>query len=312
MSEELTFGISMSGSVKAGEVIDPSLPTSAAVQAEQAGFDSVWMGDHIFWHGPKLEALTSLCFAAAATTKIRIGTSVLLLAMRNLVVAAKELSSLDYLSGGRLDLGIGIGGENPAEWEACGVPLGDRVRRTEEGVEILRHLFSGDTSTYAGEFHNISDVELQPLPTGPVPILFGGRKQAAQERSARLGDGWLGLWVTADRFSAAVEIQNNERARLGLTDPYSFGMMLWTYVTEDIEGGRLEAAKMLGKLYGMEWEPFERYLAVGTPEQIAETVQDYLDRGCSRIVFNPIMRGAGFADQVAALGSDVLPLVRKG
>src|SRR5215813_6497883 len=129
----------MSERIKCGVAFFPPnwIDLSAAVYAEELGFDALWIGEHIAFHIPTFDALTALAAVAARTTTIGIGAAAVLLPLRPAAAIAKAASTLDVISQGRLRLGVGVGGEFPKEFEAVGVPLGERGRRTDEAIAIL-------------------------------------------------------------------------------------------------------------------------------------------------------------------------------
>ena len=139
--------------------------------AEAVGFDSVQVGDHIQWHQPILEATVLMATFAAATSRIRIASDVVILPLRDPVLIAKTVASLDVLSGGRMIFGVGVGGDHPAEYAAMRVPLRERGARTNEGLEIVRGLFTTERFSYAGRHFSIDDVAIEaeaaPLSTAP-------------------------------------------------------------------------------------------------------------------------------------------------
>ena len=122
-----------------------------APRMEAAGFDSIWVGDHVSFYIPLLESLTALTFVSAITERVRLGTSVYLLPLRHPTPVAKITSTLDLLSGGRLTLGVGVGGEFPPEYEACGIPLEERGARIDEAIEVLRKLWTEDRAEHRGK-----------------------------------------------------------------------------------------------------------------------------------------------------------------
>src|SRR5262249_46667158 len=140
-----------------------------AQAAEAAGFDSLWAGDHVSFHLPLLELTVALATFAAATERIRVGAGVLLLPLRPPALVAREFGSLDYVSGGRVILGIGVGGEHPADFEAVGVPVGERGARANHAMGVLRELFARE-----------APAPVQP--NGP-PLWVGGRSDAAIRRA---------------------------------------------------------------------------------------------------------------------------------
>src|SRR3970040_524319 len=129
---------------------------------EELGFDSAWTSEHIFFYFPTFDALTSLAAMAARTERIRLGTAVLLLPLRPAALAAKEIASVDIISGGRVTLGIGVGGEYPKEYDAVGVPVRERGPRTDEALRVLKLLYSEDDVTFDGRFTKLEGVTLQP------------------------------------------------------------------------------------------------------------------------------------------------------
>jgi len=191
----------------------PHVIAAVARAAERAGFARLWAGEHIVMvDGPDerypyaadgriavpsdadwLDPFATLAFAAAATTSIRLATGVLLLAEHNPLIVAKQAASLDTLSRGRLDLGIGIGWSR-AEFEALGVPFAGRAARMREYAEAMRELWSTETSSYAGDTVRFAGVRSYPKPqAGRVPLILGGTSDAALDRVAEYGDGWYGF-----------------------------------------------------------------------------------------------------------------------
>jgi probable F420-dependent oxidoreductase len=189
----------------------PALLARVADEVEARDIDSVWVGEHVVLfddYGSKypyspdgklpaagdagiLEPLSTLTVLAARTTRARLGTAICLLAQRNPVYSAKEVATLDWLSGGRVDLGIGVGWSRE-EFEAVGVPWERRGARTDDAVGVLRALWETDPSSYAGEFYNVPSCHLHPKPVQPkLPIHVGGETEAALRRVAKLGQGWF-------------------------------------------------------------------------------------------------------------------------
>ena len=182
-----------------------------ATLAEAAGFESLWTVEHVVFpdaytsrypYGrdgkmpakastPMPDPLVWLTWVAARTTRIRLGTGILILPQRNPVVLAKEVATLDALSGGRVELGIGVGWLRE-EFYALGVPWPDRGARTDEYVGVLRELWAHDHAAFAGEYVSFADVSCNPKPMlGHVPITVGGHSEAAARRAGRLGDGFF-------------------------------------------------------------------------------------------------------------------------
>ena len=138
-----------------------------AARIEELGYDSVWTSEHVFFYFPTFDALTTLAAVAALTSRIRLGTAVLLLPLRPAALAAKEITSVDVISGGRLTLGIGVGGEYPKEFAAVGVPLGERGARANEAIRVMKLLFTEDNVSFQGRFTRLDGVTLMPKPVQP-------------------------------------------------------------------------------------------------------------------------------------------------
>jgi probable F420-dependent oxidoreductase len=196
-----------------GSSVDPGTLRSRAVRAEEAGFEGLWVGDHIALPTsapdpatePRLEALTALTFLAGVTSTVRLGAGVLVMPQRQPVLLAKQLTSLDVLSGGRLSVGVGVGYVE-AELGAFGVSLGDRGAMTDEYVDALVTLWGGTSATFAGRWVRFADVMQSPVPAQRPrpPIIVGGHVGAAFRRAARTGDGWFGWDLDVDRTAAAI------------------------------------------------------------------------------------------------------------
>jgi probable F420-dependent oxidoreductase len=195
----------------------PEIIRAVAAAAEAAGFATLWAGEHVVLvDEPRstypysadgriavpadadwLDPLLALTYAAAATSQIGLGTGVLLLPEHNPVLAAKQVATLDVLSGGRLTLGVGVGW-SAEEFAALGVPFARRGARTAEYIAALRTLWSQDVATFHGEFVHFDAVRVYPKPVrgGRVPVVAGGNSDAALRRVAALGDGWYGFNLT--------------------------------------------------------------------------------------------------------------------
>ncbi|MDH3601918.1 MAG: TIGR03619 family F420-dependent LLM class oxidoreductase [Candidatus Tectomicrobia bacterium] len=164
---------------------------SIAQQVERLGFDTLWCGDHIIMHNAILDVMTVLATFGAATEQLKVGTGVLLIPLRHPVSIAKQVTSLDLLTQGRFQFGVGVGGEIACEFAAVNIPVRERGRRTDEGLEIITRVLSQEKVSYAGKYYQIEDVTLLPHPQQHPypPIWVGGRSEAALRRTARFGSG---------------------------------------------------------------------------------------------------------------------------
>ena len=270
----VAFGIQGSGQ-QVGGAPDPGVFRELAQQAEALGYDSIWAGDHISYRNPILDVVVALSTFAAVTERITIGAGVVLLPLRHPSVVAKEFSSLDYVSGGRVILGVGVGGEGEKDFEAVGVPVRERGARTNEAMRALRALFSGSGS-FSGQFFSFQDIEIEPqsAQAGGPPLWVGGRSEAAIRRAATLGDGWIPLWVSPERLVAGYE---------QLPDHVVPAVALPAHV-----GEKRHLLEHLRERYSGDFSEHvvDRYCITGSPEECAARLREYVDAGARHIVFN--------------------------
>ncbi|QWF82513.1 TIGR03619 family F420-dependent LLM class oxidoreductase [Amycolatopsis sp. CA-230715] len=186
--------------------MDPQEPVRLAVLAEELGYETVWLPDHVLppaeygeVYGGVYEPLVTLSYVAAKTSRIRLGTSVLVLPLRNPFVLAKQVATVDRLSGGRVTLGVGIGWD-ATEFANVGAEFATRGARTDEGIRLLRHLFGGG-GPFSGRFHSYTEGVFEPRPTGKVPIMVGGTSKFALRRAVSLADEWQGVGLTPAEFA---------------------------------------------------------------------------------------------------------------
>ncbi|MGL6280537.1 MAG: LLM class flavin-dependent oxidoreductase [Gaiella sp.] len=285
---------------------DPGRFRAVAELAEELGYDAVWAGEHLSFHNPILDLGVALSAFATVTRSIRIGAGVVLLPLRHPSLVAKQAASLDYLSGGRLLLGVGVGGEGAKDFEAAGVPLGERGARADESLRALRGLLAGGPASFEGRFYRYADVAIEPAsprPGGP-PILVGGRKEASQRRAGRLADGWLPYLVSPGAFARGVEVVRAHALEAG-RDPEALtnGVVAFARVEEDGGGARERARRHLTQRYGMVFEPHhvERLCIVGTPEECAERMAAFAAAGAWHLSLNPAAEEHELLDQVRAL-----------
>jgi probable F420-dependent oxidoreductase len=206
------YGINM------GACVDPEVAVAVAKAAEEAGFDSVWTAEHVVLPDPQvaaspippqtplLDPAVALAHLAADTRTIRLATGIIILPQRNPVVLAKELASLDVLSGGRLVFGLGAGYLEP-EFEAVGATFAERGERTDEYIEAMLALWTQEKPRFEGRFVSFSGIDAQPRPIQKPhpPIVVGGMSPPALRRAVRRGDGWYGFALDLDATAQCVE-----------------------------------------------------------------------------------------------------------
>lgn len=304
--EKIKFGVNIAA-------VQPEV-LAFAERAEELGYDSLWVGDHIVWHTPVLECLTLLSALAARTRHIRLGTGVLLLPLRHPVVVAKAVATLDYLSSGRVTLGVGIGGENPKEFEACGVAIGERGRRADEGIEIIRRLWAEDRVTYQGRLFQFREITIEPKPAqkpGP-PIWVGGRSDAALRRAARRGDGWVAYLVSPERYRESMgKIAAYAAATHRGLSSFEAAHFLFIGVADSREEARRWAARHLGRMYNQPFEALaDKYCALGTPQECIEKIEAFVAAGVRHFIFRPARPMADYISQIEAYARAILPHFR--
>lgn len=267
-----------------------------------AGIDHVCVGDHVsFFVGFGSDGLITATSLLSLQSEMPVYVGLYLLPLRHPVPVARALASIAELAPGRLTLGVGIGGEDRHEIEICGVDPHTRGRRMDECLQILRALSGGGPVSFEGEFFSFQDALIVPAPAPRIPLVVGGRSEAAVRRAGRLGDGWLGIWVSPGRFATVVE-QISEEATAAGRDPKGFdhAINVWCGFGARSEAAREPLAAGMQTFYQMPFEPFERYSPYGTPEEVAEFLHQYVEAGCS--AFNVIPCAGDDETAVAAVG----------
>jgi alkanesulfonate monooxygenase SsuD/methylene tetrahydromethanopterin reductase-like flavin-dependent oxidoreductase (luciferase family) len=260
-----------------------------AAAVVNAGIDHVTVGDHVsFAGGHGADGLIQAAALLAAHPALRVQTGVYLLALRHPATVARQLATIALIAPGRLTFGIGVGGDDPRELELCGVDPRTRGARTTEALELVQRLLTGEQVTFDGRFFEVRDAVIQPAPAPRIPVLVGGRSDAALERTGRLGDGWLALWVSPRRFAGATEIVDAAAKRAGRQDGgWRHTLQLWAGFDTSRERAVSRMRPVIERSYGMEFERFERYTPCGRPEDVAATLAPYLAAGCRRFNFVP-------------------------
>src|SRR5688572_25378200 len=174
---------------------------------EALDVDSIWVSDRLVSTALTLEPVTFLSYIAGRLRKMKFGTSALVLPIRNPVVLAKELATLDFLSRGRLFPAFGLGGDESKDLSAVGVGKKERAQRADEAIVLMRRLWTEESVTFEGKFYSVQDITVMPRPwqKNGLPIWIGGRSQAAMRRTGRLGDGWLVSSVSPDEVEAGIK-----------------------------------------------------------------------------------------------------------
>lgn len=292
----------------------PPAEQFALVQRLEAlGYDSVWTGDHMSFHNPLYESLTLLASYVPITRRLKLGVAVYLLALRAPAVAAKMAATLDVLSGGRLVFGVGVGGENPKEFELCGVPHKERGARVTEGIDVVRALWRDAPATFNGRFTRFTSVSIDPKPVQqPPPIWIGGRSDAALTRAGRQGDGWVSYVVQADRYAQSLDKIRAAAAAAGRSmDSFTAAHLVFITVGRDYETAKKSWVGVLSKRYNQDFEPLvKRYGVIGTPAQCAEQLERFRAAGCNYFLMSAIGDPRDECLQHEAIAAEILPRFR--
>ena len=300
--------------VMARETPDFNQIIDLSERAEALGFDSVWVGDSILAR-PRLEALTKLAAVASRTRRVQLGTAVLLSALRHPVVLANAAANLDLLCQGRLILGLGIATRTPAverEFTACGVPFGRRIGIFEEGLTLMRRLWTEPSVTFSGRHFQIQDVRLGLRPWRPsgIPLWVAGSVDNALRRVVRLADGWFpnppSPRVFGDQWA-----QLQRLAHQAGRDPQALHRCVYTTLNINDNVARAEA-EMRAFIEGYYGAPFDRLarrqnVCFGSAETCIAWLHDFIAAGAQTLVLR-----FGGPDQIGQLercARDILPRV---
>jgi probable F420-dependent oxidoreductase len=286
----MQFGVAFAN---IGSFVQPDQAVRLAQTAEATGFESIWTVDHVVVPGGYRSAypydpsgrlpsgegtvfpdpLIWLAYVAAATSTLRLGTGILIVPQRNPLVLAKELATLDHLSGGRMMLGAGIGWLEE-EFEALGVPFAGRAHRTEEAIAAMRALWSDEEASFEGTTVSFHRCFLRPQPVGgTIPVHVGGHSEAAARRAGRIGDGFFPLGVSPDELTPLIDIIRQSAMEAG-RDPTSVEVTIQGTATRSEEA--LAEAAMLQEL------------------------------GVSRVLIPAVLFGADLDESLARFGEDVI------
>lgn len=257
------------------------------------GLDHVFVADHIsFFTGLGMDGLIQAATIGALEPNLGIHIGVYLLALRHPLPVARQIATFCESAPGRLVFGCGVGGEDRHEIEICGVDPKTRGRRTNETLIALRGLLSGQPTSHQCEFFEFEDALILPSPSPAVPIVVGGRSDAAIRRAALHADGWLGVWCSAKRFSSVVReieaIEAEEGAGAKSARDWIHGLQVWVGLDADRQIARDRLAKRMETMYQTPFERFERYSPFGGAAEIADALGPYVEAGCRHFNIMPV------------------------
>ena len=279
---------------------------------EDGDIDSLWQSDRLVSTQPQLETMATLAALAGGTERLKFGMNVLVLPFRDPLVVAKECASIDYLSGGRLLPAFGVGSDVVPEWRATGRSAPGRGAQSNEALQLIQRLWSEERVTFEGAHYRYTDVSIAPRPVQqPLPCWIGGSSEAAIERTARLGDGWLaGLQTPAEVAPIVVAIKRAAQRAGRAIDPdhygagFAFRFGSWDEAVVERAAGQRRVGRP-----SVDMRP---HLAVGDSAVILRRLEEYRAAGISKFVLRPIGEGDDdIVDQTRRLIEEVVPAVHR-
>jgi len=251
-------------------------------QIVEAGFDHLFMADHVsFRNGSGTDGFVEVAALSQLNADIGVMISIYLLPLRHPLPVARQLATMAKIAPGRMLFGIGVGGEDRHETEVCGVNPATRGKRTNESLQIIRQLLAGATVDFTGDHFAVEAATIRPQPAQPIPIIVGGRSDAALARAGRYGEGWIGVWCSPERYRQALTIVHDVAEQEGRSNvTWQHGYQPWVGVASSRNQARQVVKQQMEAFYKVPFEKFERYTPYGTPAEVADFLAEYADAGC--------------------------------
>ena len=304
----MRFAISIPQLYADGE-FDPAAFRNYCAGVEQLGYHSAWAHESLLSASPQLSPVEMMTYAAACTQRLRLGCAVFVSTLHSPVHLARSMATLDQLSGGRVEVGIGTGGKQQP-FAAFSLTSDRYVARFTEGLAVMKALWTEERVTFDGEFFRLADVAMEPKPARKPhpPVWIGATGEPALRRAARLGDGFFGSGGSSpDRFADNVRVLREALADAG-RDPAEFPIAKRLYIGVDDNAGRardrMNAA--IARMYGRPVPEIEAAAVAGTPAGCAAEVSRIAAAGAELILFTTLFEPD---EQAARLAADVIPLV---
>jgi probable F420-dependent oxidoreductase len=302
----MEFAVSIPQFFADGE-FDPDAFRAYFARAEELGFHSAWAQEAPLSAGAQLSAMEVMTYAAACTTRLRLGCTVFVSTLHLPVHFAKALATLDQLSGGRLDVGVGTGGPH-RPFAAFGMSKDRYLARFTEGVELVKALWTQPSVTFDGEFWQLKDAAMEPKPRQKPhpPLWFGGAGEPALRRAVRMGDGFFGAGSSRTAaFANQVKVVRSALAEAGRDESsFPIAKRIHVAVDDNADRARERVNAGLASVYGRRVPAIEAAAAAGTPADITAAVREVIDAGAGLVLFTPLDDPAGHAERIAA---EVIP-----
>jgi alkanesulfonate monooxygenase SsuD/methylene tetrahydromethanopterin reductase-like flavin-dependent oxidoreductase (luciferase family) len=276
-------------------------------RAEKLNFHSLWVRDRLLHKDlPILDALSVMAYAIARTSKMKIGSSIVMFPLRNLSSFTKTIASLDFLSSGRIILGLGLG-NNPREYETAGIPMAKRVKRFNEGLEVMKELWSGETVNNESEFWKILEGKMMPptVQKPHPPIWLGGSNDNVARRVVRSADGWIGgSFASAPVYGEIVNKIRGHASESG-RDPKTIDLakLIHIHSSPDAEKSKKFLAEKLTKDYGRPYD-VEKFAAYGPAQDCVKTLKQYVAGGAQTLILIP---ASPDPDQLDIYANEIVP-----
>lgn len=283
--------------------------------AEDCGFDFVACGEHLFFHGGTANAFVVLAAAAGATERIRLLSTLTIVPVYPAVLAAKLVATLDQVSNGRFEFGVGIGGEYPPEFTAVGVPVNERGARTDEALELITRLLGGEPVDFAGRWTTVDGLALNPPAAQQPrpPVWIGGRREGAFRRAGRFADVWMPYMYTPERLSESLESVRVYAVESGRQACDVTGAIFcWGAVDRDPAVARREAIAAVNATYNQDFQPLaDRYLLTGKPQQVIRRLAEYRGAGAETVIFGGPRAAEAWQRSAELFADEVLPALHE-
>jgi probable F420-dependent oxidoreductase len=288
----------------ASGAFEPAAFGSYFSRVEELGvYDSAWAQESTLGPGPQIEPIEAMTFAAACTNRIRLGCVVFVSTLHSPVHLAKSLASLDQLSRGRIDVGVGTGGPS-RPFAGFGVDASRYVARFTEGVALMKALWTQPRVTFDGEFWQLKDAAMEPKPLQrPYPPLwFGGASETALRRAVRLGDGFFGAGSsTTEAFASQVRTVRTALAAAGRpASGFPIAKRVYISIDSDADRARQRVNEGLARIYGRRVPSIEAAAIAGTADDCLQSVREVADAGAELILFTALNDQLEHAEQIAA------------
>jgi alkanesulfonate monooxygenase SsuD/methylene tetrahydromethanopterin reductase-like flavin-dependent oxidoreductase (luciferase family) len=254
-------------------------------RAEELGARALWTCDHLFWHGPCLEAMTTLAVAATATDRATLGTCVMQLPLRQAPAVAKQAATIQSLTLGRFVLGVGVG-SHEGEYQQSGVDFHRRGQLLDAGISELRRCWESGRGNSRCDTDAVGPARYGQLPEPlPVPVWVGGSSETALRRAAGLADGWMPLFLSPAAYERAIERLIKEADRAGRpAGAVTPSMVLFVSVDDDPIRSRQRGTRWMSSMYGIPPKAFDRHLISGSPDEVAGVVAAFSEAGAHHVV----------------------------